>query len=120
MSNCVRGKQKTCKGKHFVFLSKANECLPQMAERLSEMGTLRTKALAYDKLMLEQRAKEEAEAKRQEAERIAEEKKQAKIKSLEAKINRYQTMIDRTEVKKQHLLDAQLKLVLDLDILING
>jgi hypothetical protein len=114
MSNCVRGKQKTCKGKHFVFLSKANECLPQMAERLSEMETLRAKASAYDKLMLEQKAKEEAEAKRQEALRKAKEDHAKAIEKAQAKISLYEAEVERRKAKlklaEDKLMAAQIEL----------
>ena len=114
MSNCVRGKQKTCKGKHFVFLSKANECLPQMAERLSEMEVFRAKALAYDRLMAEQRAREEAEAKRLEAERKAKEDHQKAITKAQAKANLYEAEVERRKARlklaEDKLMAAQIEL----------
>jgi hypothetical protein len=114
MSNCVRGKQKTCKGKHFVFLSKANECLPQMAERLSEMEMFRAKALAYDKLMAEQKAKEEAEARRQEAIRKAKEDHAKAIAKAEEKVAQYEVEVERRKAKlklaEDKLMAAQIEL----------
>lgn len=114
MSNCVRGKQKTCKGKHFVFLSKANECLPQMAERLSEMEMFRAKALAYDKLMAEQEAERQAEEKRQEVLRKAKEDHEKAITKAKNKVASRQTIRDRLVVQlakaDQCLMEAEIEL----------
>lgn len=120
VSNVIRNKQKTCKGYHLVLMSKANEALPQMAERLSEIDMLRAKAIAYDKLMAEQKAKEEAEAKRLERERKAEEKRKAEITKLENKIERLESLIDRERDKTQKLVDKRNKALAELEALMDN
>jgi DNA repair exonuclease SbcCD ATPase subunit len=113
-------KHKTlCKGKRYAWESETEENVMEMGRQLSEMEMLRAKANAYDMLMLEQKAKEEAEAKRLEAERKAEEKRQAEITKLEDKIERLETLIDRKTDERQKLVDkrnealAELKALMD-------
>lgn len=73
----LKGKLKTCKGKHFCYLADATENLDAIVTQLRNMQELRTKAAAWDALQAEQ-----------EAARKAEEKRLADIAKAEEKVNR--------------------------------
>ena len=113
-------KHKTpCKGKRYAWESETEENVMEMGRQLSEMDILRAKANAYDMLMLEQKEKEEAEAKRLEAEHKAEEKRQAQITKLEDKIERLETLIDKKANERQKLVDERNQALDDLKALLN-
>lgn len=96
-------KHKTpCKGKHYSWESATESNMMAMASQLSEMEMLRIKANAYDMLMLEQKAKEEAEAKRLEDERKAKERHDAEVAKAEVKVER----LWQKYFHRQRLFDA--------------
>ena len=119
ISNVCRGATKTCKGKRYAYLSKANEYLPQMAEQLSEMETLRAKANAYDMLMLEQKAKEEAEAKRQEAIRKAKEDHAKAITKAREKTARLEAEVERRKARLKLAEDGLMAAQIELEALMD-
>ena len=92
-SACI-GKVKTCKGKHFCYLSAALENLDSVMARLREANAMEADAKKW-------RAQEEAK----EAERIAQEQHKAAIAKAEAKV----TKIAADCAKYQDKLNAAMK-----------
>lgn len=68
MSCCLSGKTRTCNGKRFSFVSKANENLNTIAEQLRSNSTrlaeLERKAALYDAMQAEAEAERKAKAER--------------------------------------------------------
>lgn len=108
-------KHKTlCKGKKYRWESDTETNVMEMGRQLSEMDELRAKAKAYDKLMAEQKAKEEAEAKRLEFERKAKEEHEKAIAKAKANIAKYEAEVERRKAKlnyaEQKLMCAEIEL----------
>ena len=96
MVNHLKGKMKTCRGKHYCYLSDATENLDAIVTQLRSMQELKAKAAAWDALQAEQEAARRAEEKRladiakEEARRQAElAKAEAKVEKLDAAANEY-------------------------------
>ena len=92
ISNTVRGVQRTCKGKHFCYLSQSLEHLDPIMERLRNASAMEEDARRWREYQAEQEAIRIAEERRIEEERKAEERKQAEIEKLQ---NRYLNLIDK-------------------------
>jgi hypothetical protein len=85
MINHLKGKLKTCKGKHLCYLSEATENLDAIVSQIRNMNALRAKAAAWDALQAEQEAARKAEEKRLADIARAEAKRQADIAKATAK-----------------------------------
>lgn len=88
MINHLKGKLKTCKGKHLCYLSEATENLDAIVSQIRNMNALRAKAAAWDALQAEQ-----------EAARKAEEKRLADIAKAEEKVNRLRDNLNKFREK---------------------
>ena len=113
MSYAIKNKT-LCKGKKYRWESEMESNVMEMGRQLSEMDVLRAKAIAYDKLMLEQKAKEEAEAKRLEAERKAKEEHEKAVAKAKDNIAKYEAEVERRKEKlyyaEQKLMCAEIEL----------
>lgn len=113
MSYAIKNKT-LCNGKRYAWESEMESNVMEMGRQLSEMDTIRAKAIAYDKLMLEQKAKEEAEAKRIEFERKAKEEHEKAIAKAKANIAKYEAEVERRKEKlyyaEQKLMCAEIEL----------
>ena len=113
MSYAIKNKT-LCKGKKYRWESEMETNVMEMGRQLSEMDTLRAKAIAYDRLMAEQKAKEEAEAKRLEFERKAKEEHEKAIAKAKANIAKYEAEVERRKAKlnyaEQKLMCAEIEL----------
>lgn len=100
-----------CKGKRYAWELEAEENVMEMGRQLSE---LRAKAAAYDRLMAEQKAKEEAEARRLEAERKANEEHEKAVNKAKRKVEMYEAEVERRKAKlllaEQRLMSAEMEL----------
>lgn len=108
-------KHKTpCKGNKYAWESEMEANVMamglQLSERETEMEMLRAKANAYDALMLEQKAKEEAERK-------AKEERAKAIAKLEEKLNKYEAEITRREAKLTDLKARWTETLMELEAL---
>lgn len=83
--NHLQGKQRSCKGKHYCYLSRVNESLDAIVTRLRETSAIEEDAKKWQAYKAEQDAIAKAEAKRLEEARKAEEKRQAEIAKLQEK-----------------------------------
>ena len=90
MSNACNGRQKTCKGKRFCFVARAEENLDVMTDHIrsmsSERADLERKAALWD-----------AYQKEQEEARKAEEARQTAIAKAEAKLERRKRIVERID-----------------------
>lgn len=77
MISHLKGNLRTCKGKHYCYLSNATASLDAIVTRLREASEMEAKAKVYDAMMAEQ-----------EAARQAEEKHRAAIAKAEANVQR--------------------------------
>lgn len=122
MSYAIKNKT-LCKGKKYAWEVETEENVMEMGRQLSEMDILRAKANAYDKLMDEQKAKEEAEAKRLEAERKAKEEHQKAIAKAKDNIAKYEAEVERRKAKlnyaEQKLMCAEIELEALMDKEVN-
>ena len=92
VSNAVRGVQRTCKGKHFCYLSESLENLDAIVERLRTTSAMEDDARKWREHQAEQERLRIEEELRLEAERLAEEKRQADIAKVRAKIARLENL----------------------------
>jgi phage-related minor tail protein len=88
MINHLKGKLKTCKGKHFCYLSEATENLNAIVSQIRNIQALKEKAAAWDALQAEQ-----------DAIRKAEEKRLADIAKAEEKVNRLRDNLNKCREK---------------------
>lgn len=88
MSFHLRGKSRTCNGKHYVYLSKVNEGLNAIVTRLRETAAVEADAKKWQEYQAEQ-----------EAIRKAEEKRQEEIANLKAKLARQKEICERIEAE---------------------
>lgn len=113
MSYAIKNKT-LCKGKKYRWESEMEANVMEMGRQLSEMDTIRAKAIAYDRLMAEQKAKEEAEAKRLEAERKAKEEHMKAVAKAKDNIAKYTAEVERRKAKlnyaEQKLMCAEIEL----------
>lgn len=114
MSNHLRGRTKTIKGKHFCYLSQSAESLDAIVTRLREISVMEMDAQKWRKHQAEQKAKEEAEAKRQEAIRKAKEDHAKAITKAREKVARLEVEVERRKAKlklaEDKLMAAQIEL----------
>lgn len=83
MISHLKGKLRTCKGKHFCYLSKTNESLDSIVTRLREASAMEEDARKWRELQAEQ-----------EAARKAEEKRLAAIAKVEQDVEKFKTSCD--------------------------
>lgn len=112
VSMCCLGKIKHAKGKHFCFVSKANENLDALTARIRE---LESKAAKWDALEAE---REEAERK-EKAIKEAEEKRQREIAKAKWKIERCKAKCALRKEKFQNAITALADAEMELNALLN-
>lgn len=117
MCACLTGKTCTVRGKHFCYVSKANESLDAIVARLRETSKMEEKAKMWDAMIAEQEAARKAEEKRleearkEEERRIeearkAEEKRIADLARAAARKQRQQELYERAVAKANEMLEA--------------
>lgn len=113
LSAHLRGKQRSCNGMHFCYLSRVNESLDAIVTRLRATSADNEDAKKWRAYQAEQEAIRAAEAKRAEEARKAEEKRQAEIAKANAKVERCQTIRDRIAAQlaeaERNLMAAQME-----------
>jgi hypothetical protein len=102
MSSVCLGKIRTCKGKHYCYLSRVAENLDSIVTRLRETAAVENDAKKWQAYQAEQEAVRKAEEERQAA--IA--KAKEKIAKLDEKCSEYEskwhaTMTARTEAERE-------------------
>ena len=97
MSNHLNGRNRSIKGKHFCYLSKATESLNAIVTRLRETSTMEEDAMKWRAYQAEQEAIRKAEEKRIEDERKAKEKYEADVAKAKEKIERRRKVCGRLE-----------------------
>lgn len=102
MSSVCLGKIRTCKGKHYCYLSRVAENLDSIVTRLRETAAVENDAKKWQAYQAEQEAIRKAEEERQTA--IA--KAKEKIAQLDEKCGEYEskwhaTMAARTEAERE-------------------
>ncbi len=102
-----------CKGKEYSFEFKTEMNMMKMAANLDEF---RTKALAYDKLMAQQKAEEE----RLEKIRKLKEEHELKITKAKEKVARYEDECKRREAKLQVAVGALMRAEMELEALMDA
>lgn len=106
MSYAIKNKT-LCKGKKYRWESEMESNVMEMGRQLSEMDALRAKAIAYDRLMAEQKAKEEAERKAKEEHTKAVAKAKDKVTMYAAEVERRKAKLSTAE---QKLMCAEIEL----------
>jgi hypothetical protein len=86
MSNAVRGRSKTCKGKRYCFISEVMHHLDEISENINARNA---KVEAYDAMVAEQNAKKEAQANLI--------KHRAECEKLRAKLEREMLLMQEAE-----------------------
>jgi predicted nucleic acid-binding Zn-ribbon protein len=102
MSSVCLGKIRTCKGKHYCYLSRVTENLDSIVTRLRETAAVEADAKRWQAYQAEQEAARKAEEERQTA--IA--KAKEKIAKLDEKCSEYEskwhaTISARTEAERE-------------------
>lgn len=101
LSSHLTGKKKTFAGKHYCYLSKANENLDAIMSRLRETSTMEEDARKWREYQAEQERIRKEEAKRQEEIRKAKEKYEADVAKAKDKIERRTQICARLEQQCQ-------------------
>lgn len=92
MSNCCTGKTRSCKGKHFIYVSRTSENIDALTARIRTMSA---EQAANETELAEFRAwKAEQEAKRK-----AEEAYQQALAKANEKVARRKRIVDRAEAR---------------------
>lgn len=112
VSNVLLGKQRTCKGMHLCYLSKADEHLESITSRIREMQALEEKAAAWDAFVARQ------EEERREAAR-AERERQEKIAKANEKLERRREIVRRLQVQLSEATERVMEVERELEAL-NG
>lgn len=99
----LKGRNRTCNGKHYCYLSKATESLDAIVTRLRAASVMEAKAKMWDDMMAEQEERRKEEERRQQA--IA--KAEAKVASLAEACAKYETKWNETMAA---LNEAELEL----------
>lgn len=97
MSQHLRGKLRSIKGKHYCYLSRATESLDAIVTRLRETSSMEADALKWRAYQAEQEAIRKAEEKRIADERKAKEEYEAAVEKAKAKVERRHRMCSRLE-----------------------
>ena len=108
VSNVLLGKQRTCKGMHLCYLSKADEHLESITGRIREMQALEKKAAAYDAFMARQEEAARAERERQE-----------KIAKANEKLERRREIVRRLQTQLSEATERVMEVERELETL-NG
>lgn len=103
MSAACLGKVRTCKGKHYCYLSKATESLNAIVTRLRETAAVEADAKKWREYQAEQEALRKAEEKR--AEELA--KAENKVKNRQEIRNRIAAQLVEADAR---LMEAQEEL----------
>ena len=107
MCECLQGKVKSCKGKHFCYLSKVIENLETLMQRMRELETMEPDA---KKWRASQEAARQAEEERLATIRKAEEKKTAADAEVEKYYQEYLVAVGRLEMARNNANAAQEEL----------
>lgn len=98
MSNCCTGKTRSCKGKHFIYVSHTSENLDALATRIRvlsmEHNELERKAALWDAYESERVAK-----------RKAEEERQRTFDKAKAKLERHKIALENAQARVQRALE---------------
>lgn len=108
VSNTLLGRQRTCKGMHLCYLSKADEHLEAITGRIREMQEFEKKAAAYDAFVARQEAAARAERERQE-----------KIAKANEKLERRREIVRRLQVQLSEATERVMEVERELETL-NG
>lgn len=107
MSNCCLGKTRSCKGKHFAYVSRTSENIDALTARIrtmsAEQSELERKAALWDAYEAEQNAIRKAEAERQQALDKAKEK-------VERRQRVYARLMEQAEIARQRMNEAREEL----------
>lgn len=109
VSYTLNGRQRTCKGKHLCYLSKADEHLEAITNRIREMQELEKKAAAYDAFMARQEEAARAERERQE-----------KIAKANEKLERRREIVRRLQVQLSEATERVMEVERELESLERG
>lgn len=119
VSYVLNGKQRTCKGMHLCYLSKADEHLESITSRIREMQALEKKAAAWDAFVARQEEERRAEARRIEAAARAERERQEKIAKANEKLERRREIVRRLQVQLAEATERVMEVERELEAL-NG
>lgn len=108
VSQHLTGRVRSVKGKHYFYLSRANENLDAIVTRLREASAIEEDAKKWKAYEAEQTAIRLAEEKRAEEARIAQAKHEAAIAIADAKVERCKETYDRIAAQ---LKEAEKKLM---------
>ena len=103
----LKGKLRTCKGKHFCYLSKTSESLDSIVTRLREASSMEEDARKWRAMQAEQEVARQAEEKRQAAIAKAEANVQLRKEAMDKMYQKYMMAIGVHEQAKREL--AELK-----------
>ena len=92
------GKVRTCKGKHYCYLSNVTESLNAIVTRLRETAAVESDAKKWQEYQAEQ-----------EAIRKAEEKRQEEIANLKAKLARQKEICERIEAELLRATESMME-----------
>lgn len=110
----LQGKYKTCKGKHFCYLSRVNESLDAVMTRLRQAAAMEADAKMWQEYQAEKEAARREEERRLEEERKAREKHEAAIAKVRAKIAKLTENCEKLESKlleeERALMNAEIEL----------
>lgn len=118
MSSVCLGKIRTCKGKHYCYLSRVAENLDSIVTRLRETAAVENDAKQWQAYQAEQAAIRKAEEARIAAERKAEEERQAAIAKLQAKVAKLDEQCGEYEAKWHATMAARTEAERELEALI--
>lgn len=100
MSCAITGKTKTCKGKHFCFVSKVSEHMDEITKRIRDNADIAAKAARWDALIAEKEASRKALS---DAEALVN-KKTAEYENMLAKARE---MLAELQDARENLADLQ-------------
>lgn len=119
VSNVLLGKQRTCKGMHLCYLSKADEHLESITGRIREMQALEEKAAAWDAFVARQEEERRAAARRIEEAARAERERQEKIAKANEKLERRREIVRRLQAQLSEATERVMEVERELEAL-NG
>lgn len=105
MSQHLRGKLRTIKGKHYCYLSRATESLDVIVARLRETSAMEDDARKWREYQAEQEAIRKAEEKRIADERKAKEEYEANVQKAINKIQRRHKMLERAKQQVNDIIN---------------
>lgn len=113
MSNTCNGRQRTCKGKRFCFVSRAEENLDMMTDHIrsmsSERADLERKAALWDAYQKEQEEARKAEEERNAAIAKAEAKLECRKRIAATAEEKYMLALKRLAETERELADLKFE-----------